>query len=293
MARQSLTIITGPTGVGKSAYAVALATTCQGEILNADSQQVYRGCDIGTGKLPLRERRGVVHHLLDAFAPDQQCNAAQFVARADAVCVDIHRRGHRAIVVGGTGLYLRSLMFGLCDAPPSDPACRQALQQRYAAEGGAALRAELARSDPDLAGRIHPHHATRLIRALEVRQLTGESIRVWQQRHTPSPRYEAQWIGLAMPRGQLHERIADRIRQQLAAGWLTEVERLSRDYGPDIAILQAIGYRELLAYLHKERSWDDTVSRIMAATRQYAKRQMTYLRRLPMIEWITCGKTIA
>ncbi len=277
-------IITGPTAVGKSAFAIEHAAQCDGEIINADSQQVYIGCDIGTGKIPRAERR-VPHHLLDLVTPDQQFNVAQFVRHADAAIADIRARGHRPIVVGGTGLYVRALMFGLADTPPGDAVVRAALESQLAAHGVDALHAELAHRDPTLAATIHPHHTTRLIRALEVWQLTGQSPLALHRAHKKTPRYDAQWIGLTLPRDILRTRITERVQTQLDAGWLEEVRRIVTQYGVAAPALRAIGYRELANYLQQGGEWNDVVRDITTATHHYAKRQMTYLQKIAEIEW--------
>lgn len=299
-----LLILTGPTATGKSAIAVALAQQLHGEIVGADSQQVYRGADIGTGKLSLEERQGVPHHLIDVVDPDQPFDAAQFVVHADRVIAEIQARGKRPIVVGGTGLYLKGLVFGLCDLPSHDASIRAACAQILAAGGATALHAELERIDPDMALQIHPNHATRIVRAIEVKRLTGRSIGEIHRAHerTTRPRHEARWIGLTAPRDDLRARINARIDQQIADGWPQEVGRLLERYGPDIPIFRAIGYREFAAYLSRHPSPDPpgggspspprgegmrTIRQsIYTATAHYAKRQLTYLRAIKAIAWV-------
>lgn len=278
-------IITGPTATGKSALAVALAQQLDGEVVNADSQAVYRGCDIGTGKLPPAQRGGVSHHLLDVVEPTAQYNAAQFAAAATAVIQAIQARGRVAIVVGGTGLYLKSLVWGLCEAPPADPAARRMLEARLATHGAAALHADLVAIDPELAARIHPHHTSRVMRALEVWQLSGRSLRELQQATAPAARLDAIWVGLTCDRAALRERIAQRVAAQLTAGWLDEVRALVARHGPDAPALRAIGYRELAAHLQHGGDVGAVAAQIITATAQYAKRQMTYLRKIREITW--------
>lgn len=278
-------IITGPTATGKSALAVHLARQLRGEVVNADSQAVYRGCDIGTGKLPPAQRGGITHHLLDVVEPTAQYNAAQYAAAATAAILGIQIRGHVSIVVGGTGLYLKSLVWGLCEAPPADPDTRRTLEARLVAHGAAALHAELAAVDPELAAQIHPHHTSRVLRALEVWQLAGRSLRELQRApsaHEPIP---AVWVGLTCDRAALRERIAARVADQLAAGWLDEVRALVARHGPDAPALRAIGYRELAAHLQHGGDCGAVAAQIITATAQYAKRQMTYLRKIREITW--------
>lgn len=282
----NLIIICGPTGVGKSAYALRLARECGGAIVNADSQQVYCGCDIGTGKLAVAEREGIPHHCLDLVAPDQPFNAARYVTAADYAIADIVARGKRPIVVGGTGLYLQSLVYGLCAAPPADPAFRAAQQTLLAVEGPRALYDRLVAVDPEGAERIHPHHTSRVIRALEVVQCTGRSLFALHvaQRDRP-PRYTAEWVGLTLPRAALCARIDRRVEAMLARGWVAEARLLLDRYGPDIPPLRAIGYRELVCHLNGEYDLLSATARIQQQTRRYAKRQMTWFRGMPVVRW--------
>lgn len=286
MVQAPIILLTGPTAVGKSALAVHLAPQLNAEIINADSQQVYRGCDIGTGKPSREVQRRVPHHLLDMVAPDQQWNTAQFLQHADAAVAAIHARGRRVILVGGTGLYLKRFVWGLCEGAPCAPTIRAELEARLAAEGSASLHAELQHCDPEMADVIHPHHSSRILRALEVWRATGRSIRFWQTAHRRDlPRYPVRWVGLQCERTRLRERIATRIEHQLAMGWREEAEQLLAHYGPDIPIFRAIGYRELCRHLQTGTPWADTVTHITYATTHYAKRQMTYLHSIPEIAW--------
>lgn len=286
MVQAPVIIIAGPTAVGKSQLAITLAHRIGGEIINADSQQVYRECDIGTGKPTRDEQQGIPHHLIDIVAPDQQFDTAQFLQHADTAVAQIHARGNRAILVGGTGLYLKRFVWGLCEGAPHDAGLRAELDAALAAQGSAALHAELRRCDPDMADAIHPHHSTRIVRALEVWRATGRSIRHWQDAHRrETPRHAVHWIGLHCEREHLRERIAARIDHQLAAGWCDEAQHLLTQYGPDIPIFRAIGYREFCTHLQSGTAWEETVTRITFATYQYAKRQMTYLRGIAGMVW--------
>ncbi|MBH24182.1 MAG: tRNA (adenosine(37)-N6)-dimethylallyltransferase MiaA, partial [Myxococcales bacterium] len=198
-----MVVIGGPTAAGKSGLAMALAERLGGELVSADSAQVYRGMDIGTAKPTAEEQRRVPHHLVDVVDIDEEFDAGRFVELADAAIADIRARGRLPIVVGGTGMYLRALMYGLADAPPADPELRVALQGRIAAEGSAALHGELAEVDPDAAAKIHPNDAVRIVRALEVYQLTGEPISAHQRAHAVHdrpPRHEALQVVVAPER---------------------------------------------------------------------------------------------
>lgn len=284
--KRPLVIVCGPTGVGKSVYALRLAAEVGGEIVNADSQQVYRGCDIGTGKLALADRQGIPHHCLDIADPDQPFHAAHYVTAADTAIAGIVARHTQPIIVGGTGLYLKALVYGLCEAPPANPQLRAEFEAACRAHGSAVLHARLATVDPAAAAQIHPHHVSRIIRALEVYQLTGQSIRAWQAAHNfTTPRYAARWIGLTVPRPQLYARIDQRVETMIARGWVDDVRTLIDRYGPDIAALKAIGYRELAAHLQGADDLPTTIARIKQATRRYAKRQLTWFRAMSEVEW--------
>ncbi len=280
-----LVVIVGPTGAGKTGLSIDLARAVGGEVVSADSQQVYQGMDIGTGKATFAERAGVPHHLLDVIRPDQEMTAARFAALADAAIAEIDARGRPVIVCGGTGLYVRILLYGLFDAPPADPALRATL----AAEPVEALHARLASIDPVAAARILPNDARRIIRALEVHALTGIPISEHQARHdfrTLAPRYPARLVGLAPPRDELHRRIDARVEGMMAAGWLDEVRAL-RDagYRPPLRSQQAIGYAELHAHLDGALDLPAAVAQIQTNSRRYARRQLVWYRPDPTVAW--------
>jgi tRNA dimethylallyltransferase len=285
---EPLIIICGPTAVGKSALAVKLARVLNGEIISADSQQVYRGVDIGTGKLPSIERAGIPHHLMDVVDPDSAFDAGQFVRLADAAIADIQSRGKRVIIVGGTGLYLKALMYGLVKTVARDDAYRTQLNARMDAEGIASLYAELQKVDPKKAAELMPRDKARIIRALEVHHLTGQPMSDVQAGHGfAQERYPAVWIGLTRPRAELVDAIHTRVDQMLATGWIDEVRSLLQNYGRTIAPFSAVGYREIADFL--EGNCDETTLRekIYIATRQYSKRQMTWFRSTPKIAWFS------
>ncbi|MBI2345404.1 MAG: tRNA (adenosine(37)-N6)-dimethylallyltransferase MiaA [Deltaproteobacteria bacterium] len=282
-----LIIIVGSTGVGKSVHAMAIAKERSGEVINADSQQVYRGCDIGTGKVPAALRQEIPHHCLDLVDPDQSFDVAQYVAAADAAIAEVSARGKQPIICGGTGLYLTALVYGLAPLPPADRVLRAELAALMGHEGSGALHRRLAEVDPEAAAQINPRHTSRLIRALEVKRLTGRSITEWHSAHRfGTPRYRADWTCLMRPREELYERIDRRVETMLNAGWLEEVRTMLSRYGPVIAPLRAIGYRELVRHLKGERDLPATIALIKQNTRRYAKRQLTWFRRMPDIQWI-------
>jgi tRNA dimethylallyltransferase len=276
--------IVGPTAVGKSAVALALASRLDAEIVSADSMQVYRGMDIGTAKPTSAERAAVVHHLLDVCPVDQPFDAKQFVELAGRAIADIQGRGKTALIVGGTGMYVRALRQGLFDGPARDPVLRERLDAMTAP----ALFEELTRVDPATAARIDRHNPRRLVRALEVFYIAGQSIGAlqtqWSRAGEPSP---VPLVCLNRDRPELHKRIERRIDQQLADGWLDEVRQLmAQGIERNPTALQAAGYRELVAHLRGDCTLADAVARIKARTRQLAKRQLTWFRREPDLVWV-------
>ncbi|MBI4365292.1 MAG: tRNA (adenosine(37)-N6)-dimethylallyltransferase MiaA [Deltaproteobacteria bacterium] len=281
-----LTIICGPTGVGKSRYAVALATARGAEIVSADSQQVYRGCDIGTGKLRPHEREGIPHHCLDLVEPNDPFTAARYIKAADRAIAEIRARKKEVIVVGGTGLYLRALVDGLCEAPAGDPAVRRTLAALRRREGVEALYARLLQRDPVAAQRIHPHHATRIMRALEVLEISGRSIMEWHEAHQGSPpRYETEWIGLTCERSELYARINARVERMLAEGLLDEARSLFERFGEAAPIFRSIGYREALQNIKEVLDISRLKSLIQKCTRNLAKRQLAWFGKETRVCW--------
>src|SRR6202030_196783 len=283
-------ILTGPTGAGKTDWALGLAESAPVEIVSVDSALVYRGLDIGTAK-PARELRArVPHHLIDLCEPTESYSAGRFVADALVSIRDIHARGRVPLLVGGTMLYLRSLLHGLAALPQADPRLRSQLDTRAAKHGWSALHAELAGLDPEAAARIAPADSQRIQRALEVCYMTGQPISQLQ-RATTSPlagRQLRYWILAPKRRAVLHERIARRFDDMMAAGFLDEVIglRRSKDLSARHASMRAVGYRQLWAHLEGQYALEEGVRRAVAATRQLAKRQLTWMRGEALGEWI-------
>lgn len=277
-----LVVIVGPTGAGKTRLALRLAEATGGEVLSADSQQVYVGMDVGTGKVTAAERARVPHHLLDVVHPDEEMTAARFVDLADAAIADITARGRAVIVCGGTGLYVRALLLGLFAGPPAAPELRARLTERAAAEGLVALHAELARVDPVAAAKIDPADAKRIIRALEVFELTGEPISAHQARHdhkTLPPRYAARLVGLAPERAALYAAIDARVEEMLTAGLEAEVAALrAQGYLPPLRSQQAIGYAELHELAVGAIDRPRAIELIKRNSRHYARRQVSWYR---------------
>lgn len=285
----NIAVICGPTASGKTALAVELALRLNGEVVSADSMQVYRGMDIGTAKPSEQEKNGVVHHMMDVADPRENYSVAQYVQQAVPIVDDIIARGKLPIVAGGTGLYLDALIAGRQFAPfQPERGVREALARRVREEGLGSLRAELERIDPEAAGRVHPNDEKRTIRALEVWYTTGKTISQhnWETQQVP-PRYQAAVIGLNFAdRKDLWQRIDRRVDQMMAQGLPDEVGRLLACGVPaQCTAMQAIGYKELCAAIQGEGSLEEAASEIKLRTRQYAKRQLTWFRRMKGIEW--------
>lgn len=277
-----LLVIVGPTGAGKSQLALALAERAGAEILSADSQQVYIGMDIGTGKVSAAERARVPHHLLDVIRPDEVMTAARFVELADAVIADARARNVAIVVAGGTGLYVRALLLGLFPGPAADDTIRARLDATAEAEGTGVLWHQLAAIDPASAARIDPNDRKRLIRAIEVYELTGITMTEHHQRHDHSqvpPRYEAQLIGLEPQRERLYACIDARVDDMMDSGWLDEVRNLrAQGYGPGLRSQAAIGYAELHQHLDQTVALDEAIRLIKRNSRRYARRQLSWYR---------------
>ena len=291
---QRVICVVGPTASGKTKMGVALAQRFHGEVVSVDSMQIYRGMAIGTAAPTPEEMEGVPHHMIGVADPAEQWSAARFVAAADRCVQDILRRGKQPIFVGGTGLYLDALVRGSAFAAGQQGGpVRQALQQRLAREGAAALLAELAQVDPETAARLHLRDEKRILRALEVYQETGETISEHDRKSRETPnRYDALYIGLSFrDRQDLRERIDRRVDAMVAQGLPEEVRQLLSSGLPrDATALQAIGYKQFLAVADGTATEAEAVEEIKLRSRQYAKRQLTWLRRNPAIHWILWEK---
>jgi|CXWL01.1.fsa_nt_gi tRNA dimethylallyltransferase len=286
---QPVIAIVGATATGKSALALGLARELDGEIVNADALQVYRGLDLGTAKPTLGERAAVPHHLLDILAPSERCSAGELARRAAAAIAELRGRGRRPIVVGGSGLYLRALRQGVSAIPPTPEDVRAGLARRLAGEGLAALRGELAGVDPATAARLAAGDTQRILRALEVFAATGRPLSDWHRDAPTEPPVPGPWtvLGLAYPREALRQRIAKRVDRMLAAGWIEEVAGLlARGTPADCPAFQAIGYRQIVEHLGGRLPAAALRLQIVTATAQYAKRQETWFRREPGVRWL-------
>jgi tRNA dimethylallyltransferase len=283
-----LVALVGPTAVGKTALSLRLAKEMCAEIISVDSVQVFRGLDIGTAKPRLEEQKQVPHHLIDVADPDEPFDAADFVRKALGIIRSMALRGKVPLLVGGSGLYLRSLLEGLAPCPGRDPMVREMLRKISANQGKKALYDLLAGADPEAASRLHQNDTFRIIRALEVYHQTSEPISIWQMRHksTPGQKLLCVKIGLTRPREELYERIDARVGAMLDAGFLEEVKfLLNKGYSHHLKPLQSLGYRHIIRFRKEEVSFDETVSQLKRDTRRYAKRQLTWFRADPEIRW--------
>jgi tRNA dimethylallyltransferase len=296
---RSIPILLGPTGSGKTAVALAWARRTDGEIISADSRQIYRRLSVGTAKprgrwirrarLPENayEVEGVPHHLMDILEPTEVYSAGLFARQAEEILGLLSSSSTPALVVGGTGLYLRALTDGLAPLPSRDEALRNELLEKARQEGRAALHQDLARVDPAAAGAIPVNNIARVVRALEVFRLTGRPLSWWQKEKTrPSP-FSFQWFGLQWPKDRLEKNLADRCRAMVRRGLLEETSALlEKGVSPSAPAFQALGYDLAVDRLKGRLSSDDFESRFIHQTRLYAKRQMTWFRANRRIRWL-------
>jgi tRNA dimethylallyltransferase len=286
-------VISGPTASGKTAWSIDLAERLGGEIINADSLQVYRHLDVGTAKPTAEEQARIRHHLLDVANPDEDFDAARYLGLARPLIHDLASRGLVPLVVGGTGLYLRSLLRGLFAGPGKSPEIRARLHQEARDMGWEGLHARLTRVDPITAGRLHPRDRVRIERALEVFEATGRPISSFQKDHglAEAP-FETLFFCLSPPRETLWSRIETRTQAMFDAGLVDEVRRvLAMGYPPRVKPLQSIGYRQAVAVLAGKMSTDAAITETIHKTRQLAKRQMTWYKAQPDVAWVTPAET--
>ena len=269
---QKIVVICGPTGVGKTGFAIELARRFSGQIVGADSMQIYRRMTIGTAKPTAEEQ-------------------AAYAREADKVLAALDAQNILPMVVGGTGLYIKALLYGLFDSRPVDPELRRDLRRQAEKEGPEALHRQLARKDPPSAARIHPNDTYRIIRALEILATTGQPLSELRHGHGfAKPRYTALQIGLDMPRDALYHRIDQRVDLMLSQGLEQEVRALlEQGFDPNLKTMQSLGYRHMVAYLQKRTDRQETVRTLKRDHRRYAKRQLTWFRADPGVQWVQAG----
>ena len=291
--KSRLLCLLGPTAVGKTEIAIQLAQRLNAEIVSIDSRQIYRQMDIGTAKPTPEEQHAARHHLIDCVNISQPFSVADYQSLADAAIADIQNRGKHALLVGGAGLYFRAVVDGLFEGPDADIALRERLAQEAAQRGVDSLHERLRACDPASAERIHPNNVVRVIRALEVYELTGTPMSEHQQQwHRENQRYPFIAFCLTMPRALLYQRIEQRVDVMLANGLIAEVESLlTAGYARDAVALRSFGYKELIAYLDGACTYLKAIEQLKRNTRRFAKRQLTWFRKDTRIEWVDRNAT--
>ncbi len=287
-AKPKLLVLIGPTAVGKTRLSIELARAFSCEIISGDSMQVYRGMDIGTAKIGESEMQGVPHHLIDIHEPDEPFSVSEFQERCDALIPEIASRGRLPFIVGGTGLYIESLCYRYEFAESgADEEFRREQALFAEKEGVAALHERLREIDPASAQRLHPNDTRRVIRALEIYHLTGETLSEQLARQKKTTPYDLCLIGLTMDRQMLYNRIEERIDQMMEQGLIEEVEALrARGYTPDMVSMQGLGYKEIWPYLDGSATLEEAVYRLKRDTRHFAKRQLSWFRHMQDIRWV-------
>jgi tRNA dimethylallyltransferase len=281
---EKIRVILGPTAVGKSALALEIAQKIDAEIISADSMQVYRGMDIGTAKPSLTERELVPHYLIDVVKPDEAFSVADFLAGAELAIRKIQSRKKSALIVGGTGLYLKALFDGYNFPTATDPEVRQRVKEEIESSGTEKIHQKLKKIDPTAAGRLHPNDLKRIGRALEVFYQTGRPISAQQEKIKLPYSYEI--TGLNMSRERLYKKIEARIDEMIEKGLIKEVKKLlAAGYKRDLTSMQALGYKETIDHLDGCYSFDEYVNLLKQRTRNFAKRQMTWFRAFKNVSW--------
>ncbi len=287
--KEKLVVITGPTAVGKTSVSIALAKAMDGEIISADSMQIYKGMDIGTAKVTEEEMEGVSHHLVDFIDPDQGFTVADYKENATRLITELNKSGKLPIIAGGTGLYINSLVYELnfVDVPPNQE-LRDNFENIAKTEGKKALLDMLKDIDPIAAERYTENDTQRIVRALEITTLSGKTYDEYGSNfRRPNERYDLSLYCLYMDRQRLYERINERVDTMLQMGLVEEVKSLmAKGYGKDLVSMKAIGYKEIMEYLEGNESYEDTVEKIKKLSRNYAKRQLTWFRRDKRIKWV-------
>lgn len=286
MEKENLVVLIGPTAVGKTKLSIELAKKFNGEIISGDSMQIYRGMDIGTAKIKYEEMEGIPHHLIDIKDPEEPFSVAEFQTIVREKISEVTRRGKLPMIVGGTGLYIQSVIYDyhFSDAP-SDDSFRHELEKRAAEQGNEVLHNELMKADPESANKIHPNNVRRVIRALEVFHCTGKSMNEYQEDQETDLMYNTVIIGLTMDRDKLYQRINERVEIMMDEGLLSEVQALYKRGIMECQSIQAIGYKELYEYLDSKISLEDAITQLKQNSRRYAKRQLTWFRNKMDVDW--------
>ena len=290
--KPKIIIICGPTAVGKTTVAIELAQHFKGQIIGADSMQVYKYMDIGTAKPTAEEQARVIHHMIDIIGPEEPFDAARYAELAGTKILELDRQKITPFVVGGTGLYIKALLHGLFNAEVFSKEVRRKLKQEAAALGIEYLHERLQRLDPESAEHLHPNDRYRILRALEVVQTTGKPISGYHREHGFSEQpFEALKIALTMDRPLLYSRINQRVDAMITAGFLEEVRSLlARGYSADLKSMQSIGYRHMVDYINGRLSWEECIRTIKRDHRRYAKRQLTWFGADSQMTWKAPGK---
>lgn len=290
--KEKIVVIIGPTAVGKTKLSIALAKKLNGEIISGDSMQVYKGLDIGTAKIKREEMEGIPHYLIDIKQPDESFSVAEFQELVKKHITDISMKEKLPIIVGGTGLYIQSVIYDyqFTHIPSSDQTIRERLEKKALEEGNHALYAELKQIDPNSAEKIHPNNVRRVIRALEVYYCTGKTMSELQKQEQELC-YDAALIGLTMKRDELYRRINKRVDQMMEEGLLDEVRNLYESgLTEDCQSIQGIGYKELYEYFSGKVTLEEAVEKLKLNSRRYAKRQLTWFRNKMPVKWFDMTK---
>jgi len=290
--KQKLIVLIGPTAVGKTKLSIELAKKFNGEIISGDSMQIYKGMDIGTAKITQEEMEGIPHHLIDIKEPDESFSTAEFQELVRKKIDEISSRGKMPMIVGGTGLYIQSVIFDyhFTDAP-SDPTFRRSLEQAAEANGQEFLHGKLKDADPESAARIHPNNVRRVIRALEIIHCTGKTAGELQENQSPELLYDTALIGLTMDREMLYNRINYRVDLMMKQGLLDEVQYFYEKGLRDCQSIQAIGYKELYDYFDGKVPLELAIENLKQNSRRYAKRQLTWFRNKMNVEWFDMSES--
>ncbi len=285
--KPKIILICGPTAIGKTAAAIGVAERLGGEIVGADSLQIYKYMDIGTAKPTPQERQRIPHHMIDIVTPDAPYDAARFSREGREAIGAIFQRGRIPVIAGGTGFYIKALVYGLFESAPSDPSIRRRLSEEAVRSGGERLFSRLKACDPEAAGAIHPNDTYRIMRALEVYEASGMTMTAFRRRHkfADAP-YNVLKIGLFMDRQALYERIEGRVDAMIGQGLLGEVSGLlDAGYHEFLRPMQALGYRQMADFIKGRTDWESAVATLKRDTRHYAKRQLTWFRKDTEIQW--------